>query len=59
VLEALWLCTGREVFVNLFNFWLKIFAVAFGISAASGRGKKGISFRCTPMLAGHRIFGAI
>src|SRR6266851_1797282 len=30
VLEALWLWTGREVFINLFNYWLKIFAVAFG-----------------------------
>ena len=28
VLEALWLATGREVFLNLFNYWLKIFAVA-------------------------------
>ena len=26
VLEALWLWTGREVFINLFNYWLKIFA---------------------------------
>jgi cytochrome d ubiquinol oxidase subunit I len=24
VLEALWLSTGREVFINLFNYWLKI-----------------------------------
>ena len=31
VLEALWLWTGREVFINLFNYWLKIFAVAFGM----------------------------
>src|SRR3982074_2554702 len=30
VLESLWLWTGREVFINLFNYWLKIFAVAFG-----------------------------
>jgi cytochrome d ubiquinol oxidase subunit I len=36
VLEALWLCTGREVFINLFNYWLKIFAVAFGIGVVSG-----------------------
>ena len=28
VLEALWLATGREVYINLFNYWLKIFAVA-------------------------------
>ena len=31
VLEALWLWTGREVFINLFNYWLKIFAIAFGM----------------------------
>src|ERR1700686_5490860 len=30
-LEALWLWTGREVFINLFNYWLKIFAVGFGM----------------------------
>jgi len=30
VLEALLAGgTGREVFINLFNYWLKIFAVAF------------------------------
>jgi hypothetical protein len=27
VLEALWLWTGREVFINLFNYWLKIFVI--------------------------------
>src|SRR6187402_2658509 len=36
VLEALWLWTGREVFLNLFNYWLKIFAVAFGMGVVSG-----------------------
>src|SRR5476649_2037246 len=36
VLEALWLWTGREVFINLFNYWLKIFAVAFGMGVVSG-----------------------
>jgi cytochrome d ubiquinol oxidase subunit I len=36
VLEALWLWTGREVFVNLFNYWLKIFAIAFGMGVVSG-----------------------
>ena len=29
VLEGLWLWTGREVFLNLFKYWLKIFAIAF------------------------------
>ena len=36
VLEALWLGTGRDVFINLFNYWLKIFAVAFGMGVVSG-----------------------
>src|SRR3954471_236789 len=36
VLEALWLATQREVFLNLFNYWLKIFAIAFGLGVVSG-----------------------
>jgi cytochrome d ubiquinol oxidase subunit I len=36
VLEALYLWTGREVFINLFNYWLKIFAIAFGMGVVSG-----------------------
>jgi cytochrome bd ubiquinol oxidase subunit I len=36
VLEALWLWSGREVFINLFQYWLKIFAVAFGMGVVSG-----------------------
>ena len=36
VLEALWLWTKREVFINLFNYWLKIFAIAFGMGVVSG-----------------------
>ena len=36
VLEALWLWTGREVFLSLFNYWLKIFAIAFGMGVVSG-----------------------
>src|ERR1700710_885049 len=36
VLEGLWLWTGREVFINLFNYWLKIFAIAFGMGVVSG-----------------------
>src|SRR5450631_1979452 len=36
VLEALWLWTGREVFLDLFKYWLKIFAVAFGMGVVSG-----------------------
>jgi cytochrome d ubiquinol oxidase subunit I len=36
VLEALWLATGRAVYINLFNYWLKIFAIAFGMGVVSG-----------------------
>jgi cytochrome d ubiquinol oxidase subunit I len=36
VLEALWLWTRRDVFINLFNYWLKIFAVVFGMGVVSG-----------------------
>src|SRR5471030_3251597 len=36
VLEALWLWTGREVFINLFNYWLKIFALTFAMGVVSG-----------------------
>jgi cytochrome d ubiquinol oxidase subunit I len=36
VLEALWLATGRTVFLDLFNYWKKIFAVAFGMGVVSG-----------------------
>ena len=36
MLEALWLWTRRDVFINLFNYWLKIFAVAFGMGVVSG-----------------------
>jgi cytochrome d ubiquinol oxidase subunit I len=36
VLEGLWLATGRAVFLDLFNYWKKIFAVAFGMGVVSG-----------------------
>ena len=36
VLEGLWLATGREVFLSLFNYWKKIFAVSFGMGVVSG-----------------------
>src|SRR5687768_1498345 len=36
VLEGLWLWTGREVFLNLFKYWLKIFALAFAMGVVSG-----------------------
>ncbi len=36
VLEGLWLRTGREVFLTLFKYWLKIFAITFGMGVVSG-----------------------
>jgi cytochrome d ubiquinol oxidase subunit I len=36
VLEALWLKTGRESYLNLFRYWLKIFAMAFAMGVVSG-----------------------
>jgi len=36
VLEALWLWTRREVFLDLFKYWLKIFAITFGMGVVSG-----------------------
>jgi cytochrome bd ubiquinol oxidase subunit I len=36
VLEALHLATGRQVYRTLFEFWLKIFGVAFGFGVVSG-----------------------
>ncbi len=36
VLNGLWLLSGREVFLSLFDYWKKIFAVAFGMGVVSG-----------------------
>lgn len=36
VLEGLWLTTGRGVYANLYRYWLKIFAVVFGMGVVSG-----------------------
>ena len=36
VLEGLWLKTGRSVYLDTFHYWLKIFAVAFGMGVVSG-----------------------
>jgi cytochrome bd ubiquinol oxidase subunit I len=36
VLEGLWLTTRREVFRNLYLFWVKIFAISFGMGVVSG-----------------------
>ena len=36
VLEGMWLWTGREVYLRLFKYWVKIFALAFGMGVVSG-----------------------
>lgn len=36
VLNGLHLWTGKEVYLTLFNYWKKIFAVAFGMGVVSG-----------------------
>ena len=36
VLEGLWLRTGRDVYLTLFRYWLKIFAIAFAMGVVSG-----------------------
>lgn len=36
VLEGLWLSTRRDVFRNLYLFWIKIFALSFGMGVVSG-----------------------
>jgi cytochrome d ubiquinol oxidase subunit I len=36
VLEALWLKTGSGLYANLFRYWLRIFAIVFGMGVVSG-----------------------
>lgn len=36
VIEGLWLKTGRTVYRDLYKFWVKIFAVSFGMGVVSG-----------------------
>jgi cytochrome d ubiquinol oxidase subunit I len=36
VLEALWLRTGRQVYLDVFQYWLKIFAITFAMGVVSG-----------------------
>jgi len=36
VLEALWLRTGRRVYLDLFQYWLKIFSIGFAMGVVSG-----------------------
>ena len=36
VLEALWLWTARQVYLDVFQYWLKAFATVFGMGVVSG-----------------------
>ena len=36
VLEGLWLTTRNEVFKTLYLFWVKIFAISFGMGVVTG-----------------------
>jgi cytochrome d ubiquinol oxidase subunit I len=36
VLEGLWLRSGRDVYLALFRYWLKIFAIVFAMGVVSG-----------------------
>lgn len=36
VLEGLWLWTKKDVYIRLFRYWIKIFAVAFAMGVVSG-----------------------
>ena len=36
VLEGLWLLTKRDVYLRLFKYWMKIFAVTFAMGVVSG-----------------------
>ena len=36
VLEALWLRTGKALYLDLYKYWLKIFAVTFAMGVVSG-----------------------
>lgn len=36
MLEGLWLKTGRTVYLTLYRFWVRIFAVSFGLGVVTG-----------------------
>lgn len=36
VLEGLWLATGRQVFLDLYRYWIKAFSIVFGMGVVSG-----------------------
>ncbi len=36
MIEGLWLSTGRALSLDLFRYWVKIFALVFGMGVVSG-----------------------
>ncbi len=36
VLEGLWLRTGKQVYLDLFRYWIKIFSIGFAMGVVSG-----------------------
>src|SRR3954452_25375689 len=36
VLEGLWLATGKAVYLDVFRYWLRVFAIAFAMGVVSG-----------------------
>lgn len=36
VLEAMWLKTGKDLYLELFRYWVKIFAITFAMGVVSG-----------------------
>ena len=36
VLEGLWLRTGKQVYLDLFKYWIKIFSIGFAMGVVSG-----------------------
>ena len=36
VLEGMWLATGRSVYFDVFQYWLKVFSLVFGVGVVSG-----------------------
>ena len=44
VLEGLWLKTGKQVYLDLFKYWIKIFSIGFAMGVVSGLGHESYEF---------------
>lgn len=36
IVECLWLRTGKEIYLNIYRLWIKVFAIGFGLGVVSG-----------------------